>query len=348
VRVLLVNDRRSERDNLLKALPQPAYRAEAVSDEPAAVAALTREAAQVVVLAPPSKGGDELVRRLRNFDASGQAYFVAIVDGAATHKELCALLDSGANDFLRRPILDAEFLERVKAPTRLLRWMKSVVKPTAFDFSLPTDVARLHGWQNLGLTVAEDLGQVVGQTFTVAPGLPASFGAVAHSATIPMSLAEDQLEVRVSVAVDTAGLQWLRGAVLGDPAANEALTDDVLRELANTAGGALKRSALGDSVTLTTGIPFNERLATTPNQNAWTLSLPDVAANIVVVGAVHSKANQRVPASNLSEGMVIVHDVRNAGGMLLVPAGSRLTSSTAAKLAKVLGPKFFLEVAPAA
>jgi hypothetical protein len=84
------------------------------------------------------------------------------------------------------------------------------------------------------------------------------------------------------------------------------------------------------------------------NQNAWTLALPEAGTNIVVVGAVHSKANQRVPASNLSEGMVIVHDVRNAGGMLLVPAGSRLTSSTAAKLAKVLGPKFFLEVAPAA
>jgi hypothetical protein len=46
--------------------------------------------------------------------------------------------------------------------------------------------------------------------------------------------------------------------------------------------------------------------------------------------------------------MVLVHDVRNEGGVLLVPAGSRLTSTSAAKLAQMLGPRFFLEVAPAA
>jgi len=348
VRVLVVNDRRSERDNLLKALPQGAYRVEAVPDESSAIVAMTREAPQVIVVAPPSKGGEELVRRLRSFDASGQAYLVTILDGAASHKDLCGLLDAGANDFLRRPVFDAEFLERVKAPTRLLRWVKGVAKPTAFDFSAPADLSRLHAWQHLGPTVAADLGLLAGQTFTVAPGSPAALAAGLRCATIPMSLAGDQLEVRVSIAADATGLAWLRAAVLGDPGASEAMTDDVLRELANTAGGALKRSALGENVTLTTGIPASEQLAIMPSQNVWTLSLPDGSASIAVVGVIQSKENQRVLATNLSEGMVIVHDVRNAGGLLLVPAGSRLTSSTAAKLAKVLGPKFFLEVAPAA
>lgn len=348
MRVLVVNDRRSERELLLKALPQGAYHVEAVPDESLAISAMAREAPQVIVLAPPAKGGEAVVRRLRSFDASGQAYLITIVDSTASQRELAALLDAGANDFVRRPVFDAELLERVKAPPRLLRWMKCVAKPLAFDFSAPADLSRLEGWQNLGLTVAEDLGQMVGQPFSVVRGLPVAFGAELHCGTIPLALAEEQLEVRVSVAVDAAALEWLRAVVLCDPRASEALTDDLLRELANTAGGALKRCALGESVTLTTGIPFSERLATLPSQNAWTLASADASASVAVIGVIQSKENQRVLATELSEGMVIVHEVRNAGGLLLVPAGLRLTSSSAAKLAKVLGPKFYLEVAPAA
>jgi hypothetical protein len=36
------------------------------------------------------------------------------------------------------------------------------------------------------------------------------------------------------------------------------------------------------------------------------------------------------------------------GGLLLVPAGSRLTGTSAAKLARLLGDSIYLEVAPAA
>ncbi|HEV8551748.1 MAG TPA: response regulator [Polyangiaceae bacterium] len=348
MRVLLVNDRRSERDALAKRLPRTGYDVAAVSDESSAMAAMAQEHPQVIVVAPPARGGDELVRRLRHFDASGQAYIVAVLDSAVSHKDISSLLEAGVNDFLRRPILDGEFIERVKGPTRLLRWVKCVAKPTAFDFSVPTDIARLHGWQNLGLIVAEDLSQIAGQTFEVAPGFPQSFGQSLLAATIPMSLAGDRLEVHVSIVVDRKGADWLRSAVLSDPSATDAMTADVLRELANTAGGALKRSALGENVTLTTGLPQNGKFACGPNQGPWTLSLPEVGACLAVVGCIQSKENQRVAASHLAEGMVIVHDVRSENGLLLVPAGSRLTSSSAARLAKALGPKFFLEVAPAA
>ena len=347
MRVLIFDDRRSERDALAKTLTSASCHVEAVSDESSAVAAITREPPQVVVFSPPARGADEAVKRLRRVDASGQAYILAILDGMPTHKDLSNLIAAGVNDFMRRPVSDAELIERVKAPTRLLRWLHSVAKPTAFDFSAPVDVAHLQGWQNLGAIIAEDLSQLVGQTFNVCSGWPSIFSNGIRGATIPMSLAEDQIEVRVSIGVDASAAQWLGATVLGDPDASEPMVDDALRELANTAGGALKRNFLSESVTLTTGIPINEALANVAGRSAWTLRL-DGGICLTAIGEIRSKENQRVAASALAEGMIIVHDVRSEGGLLLVAAGSRLTSSAAAKLAKVLGPKNFLEVAPAA
>jgi hypothetical protein len=72
------------------------------------------------------------------------------------------------------------------------------------------------------------------------------------------------------------------------------------------------------------------------------------AGRIALVAETRAKENQRISAADLSEGMVIVREVRSEAGLLLVPAGSRLTSSTAAKLAQVLGPRYFVEVAAAA
>lgn len=348
MRVLLFDDRRSERDSLAKALPAAKCDVESVGDEPSAIAALTRDAPQVVVFSAPSRGAEDAVRRLRSFDSSGQAYILAIIDGAPTPKDLANLIAAGVNDFVRRPISEAELIERVKAPTRLLRWVRSVAKPTAFDFSAPVDVARLRGWQNLGTVIAEDLSQMVGQNLTATSGWPAGFSNGIRGATIPMSLTEDQLELRISIGVDAKAAKWLGATVFGDPDANDGMVDDALREFANTAGGALKRTALCENVTLTTGIPLNEHLANEAGRSIWTLAVPDSDVCITAVGEIRSKENQRVAASCLAEGMIVVHDVRNEGGLLLVTGGSRLTSSAAAKLAKVLGPRYFLEVAPAA
>jgi hypothetical protein len=65
------------------------------------------------------------------------------------------------------------------------------------------------------------------------------------------------------------------------------------------------------------------------------------------VAEIKERANRRVPASQLIEGMVLAHDLRNDCGILLVPSGSRLTGTSAARLAKMFGDKIYLEVATA-
>lgn len=349
MRVILLNERRAERDAMVRALPQDIYRVEAMGDEAAALAAIAREAPQVVVFSVPAKGGQDLARRLRGSENAAEAYLLAIIEPTPASKELSTLINAGVHDFMRRPFGDAELLERVKAPERLLRWSRSVSRPCAFDFSEKLDVASLRSWRGLGPLVAEDLAQMAGSPFGVAPGYPAHLAAGALSASIPMSLAGDQLELRLSIVADPAALAWIRETLLGDPAANDEATRDALRELTNTAGGALKRAALAESVTLTTGLPGNDSAVRFPGKHAcWSLTLEGRDGCLAVVGEIRNRSNERISAAQLTEGMVLAHDIRNEGGILLVPAGSRLTATSANRLSAMLGPRYFLEVAPAA
>jgi len=334
---------------MVRALPQDTYRVEAVGDETAALAAIAREAPQVVVFSVPAKGGQDLARRLRGGENAAEAYLLAVVEAAPVNKELSNLLTAGVHDFMRRPFADVELLERVKAPERLLRWSRSVSKPCVFDFSAALDVTSLRSWRSLGQLVAEDLGEMAGQPFTVSGGYPGHLDASALCASIPMSLAGDQLELRLSIAADTAGCKWIRETLLGDGAAQDNATRDALRELANTAGGALKRAALAESITLTTGIPRDDSVTRFPGKHScWTLRIAGDAGCLAVVGEVRTRSNERISAAQLTEGMVLAHDIRSAGGVLIVPAGSRLTATSASRLAAMLGPRYFLEVAPAA
>ncbi len=348
MRVLLLNDRRSEREAMVRALPQDTYQVEAVADEQAALAAICRQAPQVLVFSVPAKGGADLARRLRGSENTAESYLLAVVEATPGSKEISSLVSAGVHDFMRRPFADTELLERVKAPERLLRWSRSVSRAGAFDFSDALDVSSLRSWRAIGQLVAEDLGQMSGQEFAASAGWPAHLDGKALSASIPMSLAGDQLELRLSIVVDRAALDWVREVLLGDASASDAATRDALRELANTAAGALKRAALAESVTLTTGLPVDDSAARFPgNHNCWSLTLQS-GGTLAVVGEIRSRANERISAAKLTEGMVVAYDVRNEGGILLVPAGARLTSTSATRLASLLGARVFIDVAPAA
>lgn len=63
--------------------------------------------------------------------------------------------------------------------------------------------------------------------------------------------------------------------------------------------------------------------------------------------SVAQQPNEVVAAHKLQEGMVIVCVVCNDSGALLVPAGTRITSSTATRIAAALGEKL-IEVSPLA
>jgi CheY-like chemotaxis protein len=349
MRVVLLNERRPERESMVRALQKESCIVEPFGDVKGALAAMTREAPQVIVFAVPATGGAELIRLVRGADESGHAYVLAIVDASPGGREILPVLAAGAHDFLRRPFLDAELVERVKAPTRLIKWAQSVTKPSMFDFSNAVDFSRLRVWRDMGSIVGEDLVQMVGP-LEIAKGWPKHLGGKVTGATIPMSLASEKTEVRLSIVVDAPTVAWLGDVLLGDPKADDAAVNDVLRELANTAGGAVKRAALPENITLTMGMPVNESVVRFQGDSVQTFmaTANGGKACITIVGEILRRENQRLPASKLREGMVLVHDLRSESGALLVTAGSRLTSTTATRLAQMLGDRFLVEVACAA
>ncbi len=349
MRVVVFGERGAEREAVSRALLRGGVHAEAIGDPKAAVQALGREPAQAVVVAWPGPEGCKLLQLLRGADASGLAYVIVVFDAQQPGRDVAAALAAGAHDFIRRPLVDEDLVARVRAPERLCKWSKARSKSDVVDWSSGVDLRALRTWRELGAIVVEDLAQIVGEPMDPVEGWPKRLDRCARAATIPMSLASERVELRVSIVADGATLQWLAGALLGDPKAPAAAQDDILRELANTAGGAVKRAALPENVTLTTGIPINEAAFKPPAEGrAWALSLQRGAGCIAVVAEVRRRENLRIPADQLREGMVLVADLRNESGALLVSAGTRLTSTTAERVANVLGARFVVEVACAA
>jgi CheY-like chemotaxis protein len=349
MRAVVFTDKLVERDAIGRMLLRAAFQVEAPADVKSAIATISREPTHVIFFSWPSAGGCELVQLLRGADASSQAYVVAIVEATSAARDIAAAVNVGVHDVVRRPIVEEELLVRAQAPARLAAWAKALAKGSTLELAGGLDLRRLRAWTDMGSIVAEDFAQLFGEGLEAVEGWPKRFGKTVRAATIPMSLSSAQMEVRVSIVTDPASLTFFGGVLLGDPAAAQSSLDDLLRELANTAGGAVKRAALPDKVVLTTGIPVNDPSIRASGEGirSWAIPVARGKGYVAIVGELRRRENLRVPTSELAEGMVLVHDLCNESGALIIPAGTRLTSSTAERMSQMFGRKFVIEVAHA-
>ncbi len=338
LRIVLINNRREERDNLVRLLTQRDFEVEAFGDEAAGLAAISRSPPQIIVFGAAAEGTPDFVRRMKVADHSGQAYFITLYDGSVPSKELPTILAAGVHDFMRRPLLESEFVERVKAPGRVIRWAQALNKPATLDFSAMVDARNLRAWRNLGELIVEDLGTMIGQTLTLNDGMPNDFQGNGQVATVAMFVVADNLELRVSIVAEPKTLAWLRSNVLGSPTIGDEATADALREMANTVSGCLKRAALAEGVSIAAGLPVNGSLpAVGADVRARTLELHG-DCRFVLLGEMLPRESQRMRAAALLDGMLLTQDVRAESGVLLMPAGSRLTETTVNKLVQLIGP----------
>jgi DNA-binding response OmpR family regulator len=349
MRILIINDKVGEREAMARALQPSVGHVDAAADIKSALSTMGREPVQIVVFGWPHVGGTELVRDLHGIDATANAYVLTVVDSLQPARDIAMALAAGVHDFLRRPIFNEELVARVHAPTRLLRWARSLTKTDVYDWSAGLDLRRLRAWTDMGAIVAEDLAQMIGVAIEPVEGWPRQFEHALRGAAIPMSLPSEQTELRVSVVVDMPTLAWLSRTLLGNSNVDPSAQEDFLREMANVAGGAVKRAALPD-VTLTTGIPISSHglRPTGDGSRCWTMTLGGDAGYVAIMGEIRRRDNLRIPAAQLREGMVVVNDVRNQAGALLVNGGTRLTATTAERVAQILGRRFVVEVSCAA
>jgi hypothetical protein len=147
-------------------------------------------------------------------------------------------------------------------------------------------------------------------------------------------LLTEHVELDFAVGLTTERTEQFAREVLGGSAGAEAI-HEALRELANVAGGAIKRAGLAEGIPMTIGIPTNDNFFATQQVRTWSASTTSGLRLALGASVSHARA-LTVRCCELRQGMVLAKDVRSATGLLLVAAGTNLTKSTVQQLARFL------------
>jgi hypothetical protein len=191
--------------------------------------------------------------------------------------------------------------------------------------------------------VAHELGELLGASLQRSATEPRS---LACTSVISLTLASDHLHVQLGLGVDERTRDHLTEALLGGDTTVEAICD-ALREMANTAGGAVRRAALGDGIRLAMGLPTNDNVFSSEKRRTVFAITDENGLYLECVLAVSANVPTTVKVSELREGMVIVDDVVDSGGTRVAEGGSLLTQSTAEQINTVLDCSSEVEISKA-
>ncbi len=157
-------------------------------------------------------------------------------------------------------------------------------------------------------------------------------------ATLGMVDVEHQLELVIGAFASRATGSALAYAMIGDAATDETILREMLGELCNNILGAMKTAMRLEDFTFTLALPTP---ADPPAAGTFTQTLEAVATyeytapnvEIQVVVGVRPTGNITVFVEALTENMVLAESVLNEAGILVLAAGTRLTPTTAGRLA---------------
>lgn len=231
---------------------------------------------------------------------------------------------------------------------RISKWAKALFA----DGRCP-ELAKLvatRTWKELAHAISFDLGTMTNHDVKTNDSEEALKDAH-FQASIPITFPTERAEIHVKVGLGKESLVKLCSLMMGESNPSPELMNDLLREFANTAGGAMKRSADAEGFMATMGLP---KLIEVPaldvgdpaNRCRFAVTSNDFSIGMEVTA--HSRKLEQVVVSKLKEGMVVAADVANSAGALLVRAGTRLTLSNVTRLAGLLPAKAVIEVADAA
>lgn len=263
-----------------------------------------------------------------------------------------AAFKSGAEDFLRKPIVVEQLRGRIERMTYHRQCVAAAAtRGEAESRSATSKITTLRAWGGFHFLAAEAVSGVTMLDLAVTKAPVAASPAMAS--TMLLSVASEQVECRVAVDGDQQSLELLADAAVG--AHDRASIADLLGEIANNAGGVFMRAAFEEEIVLTTGLPVEIALSEVERQLSaadhsvvcWVAD-PASGAQLRVRLAVRARRNAFVRVSALREGMVLVSDLKSAEGGVLLTAGTRVTSSTSERVRRMLDARPIVEVADAA
>lgn len=122
-RILIVEDDKAIRSLVSATLEQQQLEHVTVSTGRAAIAEITRNSPEVVLLdlGLPDMDGVELIRTVRRWSMM----FIIVVSARSEEDDKIAALDAGADDYLTKPFSVDELLARVRAALRRVRYTRN-------------------------------------------------------------------------------------------------------------------------------------------------------------------------------------------------------------------------------
>lgn len=263
---------------------------------------------------------------------------VANVDG----KSATQAWNAGFDDVARTAASPEELAGRVAALERISGWLPTMADDFGADDGF--DVLASGPVVELGDTLADEFGVMVGGELTATRAL--ALPEVAYSAEAPLTLALEGKEITLGIGITMRTADAFGTLLFGEPVGRDVMAD-AMREFANMAGGALKRTALDCGTTYSLGLPVDCAFPEPPvGAPIWHIRGNGI--ELVAWTATVDDSPRRLTAGMLSEGMVLTQPVLNGSGVLLVQAGAVLTQSTVKRLLELIGPSALVEVARAA
>jgi hypothetical protein len=256
---------------------------------------------------------------------------IACVPPFASRSDFASAFAAGAIDVIREGAHQEEVLGRIANATS--------VRHTPVP-SVTMRLRSVKAWNDLEGIIARELGELLGTSLRCAEGVTRR---LVHTSAIPLTSVPGQVSLQLGLGIDARTGGQLSERMLGGDVSGAAM-QDALREMCNTAGGAIRRAALDEGLSFSVGLPNDEnpfgagsrrRVFTITDDNGVHLECTvNVSANLPIY----------VAASDLSEGMVLARDVVDANGDIVHHSGTVLTLTTAASIASLVGEQTSIEI----
>jgi DNA-binding response OmpR family regulator len=356
MRILVAGDDDETRRTLAATLQGAGHAVRTAQDERGTLAALQQESPHLVLLTTrqPGTASLNLVRQLRESPRGRSSQLLLVAKDLPEAFSIDAY-GAGLDGDIALPHSPDYLKARVNAIQRRLEPKAKPsgdradaakpVAPEVSDGPLAL-VARAPAWRAAAQHVRLAASKFLSLEASVSD-VPASDYAMSIACGILLVNVQHELELRIAVGTTQASGKHLAVHLFGPE--GEDLVADMLGEIGNIFMGAMKTALGNDALAFTGGLP--EAIATDlvlrpaltyKLQEAFSITLVD--AKLVVHLGLRSKANLDLPAAGLKEGMVLAKDVFNAKGLMMINAGTRLSTHMIDKLKTVLSAKQCVQV----
>ena len=242
-------------------------------------------------------------------------------------------LKSGVDEYLTKPTTVAALFAGLQAATIAAAQSRSLTNLRPSDLRLVTTPL----WMSLGTQITGHLRGCTGILKLESRRAEPLYGDQEISASLGMLDSEQQVEFDISLACSRTSGARLAHAMVQIDDADDATIREILSELCNNILGFAKASLRGHGFAFTLSVPEGE-----DGDDGEDTAKFSASTNATIEGAgvrLWVEARIRPPTScivklgELKENMVLLEDVKNDAGALLLPAGTRITAAAAQRMA---------------